>query len=145
MRKAVNCKFCHNPITVEIDDDYAALGDPFKLVSFACCNRCADLREERRLVTDRIRKVAMAYASVTKKTDATKQATRNSLLKLCQQYARLVAAFHGKEGSAFDEASVDLMLEQPHKWGEILSRYWKMYREWEAQERVKESEAALML
>ena len=62
MKHATHCKFCKSPITIEIDDEYSKLGDPFKLIGMASCNRCADLRTERRCLEGKIKRVCMILA-----------------------------------------------------------------------------------
>lgn len=132
MRHATTCKFCKNPITVTIDDDYAELGDPLKLLGLAACNTCADLRVERRGLE---RKIAFACNQVLRagKMDDDERAEHaKGLSELLQEYAKMIARWHGKEGSCWDEAIVDAILSNPIKWGEVLGRLWTMYRQWES-------------
>lgn len=139
MRHALNCKFCKKPISVEVDDDYAKLGDPYKILPLGCCNRCADLRERRRVLADKVRRTANAFGVLHKPSKAAVEDARMVLSNLCHKYAKLIAEWHGQEGECWDDTVVDAILETPNCWGEVLGRLWTMYRQW-----AKEQEAAML-
>lgn len=136
MRHATTCKFCHNPITIEVDAEYAELGDPLKLLPLAACNQCADLRVERRFLEDRIRKAAMIFAAIRKPGDEAKQVARVNFTSLCTRYARMIARWHRVEGMSWDQAIVDQMMERPEQWPDTLSQMWKMFSQWREQQEV---------
>lgn len=142
MKHSTHCKFCKMPITVEIDDDYAALGDPYKLVEKASCNACADVRVLRRVLEDRISRLATVYVSMLKPSEAFKASTRKSMTKLLESYARMIARHHRCDGMAFDEECVNVVMEHPSKWAEVLTGLWRMYRDWE---RSREAETKMLL
>jgi hypothetical protein len=143
MNFSTNCKFCQNPITVAVDDDYAKMGDPYKLLPKACCNECSDVRVVRRLLEERIGRVATVYAAMHRPSETTQANTRKNLAKLCEAYARVIARMKRVEGMAWDEASVDTIMENPSKWAEVLSTLWKMFRQWQAQQ-VRQAEADML-
>jgi hypothetical protein len=130
MKHATNCKFCQLPITVEVDDEYAALGDPYKLLPFAACNRCADLRVTRGVLEERVKHACLGLFQ--KKGKVSKEAmdrTRQMLVKLTQGYATMIARWHHKEGMAWDEECVNLLMDRPQFWNKILAELWHLFRD----------------
>lgn len=134
MRHATTCKFCRKPITLEIDDAYAELGDPYKLLSLAACNECADVRELRRLLEDRVRKLAMTVAAMHHPKPEEIASVRKNLLVLCEKYSRMIARWHRMEGMAFDAAVVDDILNRPDQWPVALRGLWGMFRIWKREQ-----------
>lgn len=132
MNHALNCKFCHRPITVQIDDSYSELGDPFKILSLACCNRCSDLRVERRRLSEKISRICRKV-SIHKSSEAQEE-YREILVKLTQRYANLIAKFHDKDGMCWDDAIVESLMDNPEQWPSILSQMWKSFQQ--SQERL---------
>lgn len=137
MNHSTHCKFCHKPITVEVDDDYAKLGDPYKLLQKAACNACADVRMLRRVLEERISRVSTVYAAIHHPSDSVKINTRKSISKLLQAYCRMIARWNRLEGMAFDEAAVDTLMEHPSQWAEVLSNLWKVFRHWQQQRELE--------
>jgi hypothetical protein len=127
MKIGASCKFCKKPITLTIDDSYNAVSDPMKLIPLASCNRCSDLRVERRVLEKKIEFICM-MRHLDKKLALSKFAEhRAALEKLCQQYANMIARWHNKEGMAWDDACLDQIMEQPKQWSDVVSRLWKMF------------------
>lgn len=130
MNHATNCKFCKMPITVEIDDAYAELGDPYKLLPMACCNRCADLRLTRGVLEGKIKHACLGLFQ--KKGMASREVvtrTREVLTKLTQGYATMIARWNHKEGMAWDEECVNMMMDKPEYWHKILAELWNLFRD----------------
>lgn len=140
---ALHCKFCQKPISVTVDDDYAKLGDPYKILPLACCNRCGDLREQRRALTDRVRRAANAFGAIHHPSENTVESARKGIGGLCKKYAELIAEWHNKDGCCWDEAVVETILANPNQWGEVLGRLWTMYRQW-AKEQETQAEAMML-
>ena len=126
MNHATTCKFCNRPITVEIDDTYSELGDSLKLLPMASCNRCADLRVERRMIEDAVKSTAMRLHRSDRTTETINQ-SRDSFIKLTQKYANLIARWNGMDGGAWDIEGVELLLDKPDHWSKILGEFWKMF------------------
>lgn len=140
MKYATHCKFCKKPITIQIDDSYDALGDPLKILPLAACNACADLRVLRRNLEKTIATICNRLIFSSGKADAAVlQKSRTALTHWTKEYAKMVAQFHGTDGSCWDEAIVETILESPNQWGEVLGRLWTMYRQW-----AKEQEPAML-
>lgn len=129
MRYATNCKFCKKPITLEVDDDYHKMGDPHNLIPGAACNSCADVRELRRRLTDKINSMSAFFQRLYRSMNETdKLAARERLEKILKKYANVIARLHGKDGMAWDDAFVEEFLKHPELCNEIVSRMWKVYR-----------------
>lgn len=143
MKHATNCKFCKRPITVTVDDYYAEMGDPYKLLAKASCNTCADVRQLRRVLEDRISRQATAFAAMHRPSEAAKGLARKNLTRLCEAYAKMIARWHRTEGMAFDEEVVNTMLDRPDKWAECLSGLWRMFKQWQ-RDKGQETESMLL-
>lgn len=133
MKVSLNCKFCKLPITVEIDDEYAQTHDRFKLLSYAACNHCADVRETRRSLTERIKRAAFAFAAMSNRKEADKDRARKIFSKLLTLYAANIAKSHRMEGMVWDDAVVEDMMECPGKWPDVLSLMHNMFNDWKRQ------------
>lgn len=134
MKHATNCKFCQRPITVEIDDTYAGLGDPFKILSFATCNRCSDLRVERRRLEYHLRRVCSGLEILKSAKVVIPDKARANLVAITRQYAEMVSRWNNMKGMLWEEAIVDALLQDPHHWGDIIGRLWRMHKDWRQHE-----------
>lgn len=129
MKHATNCKFCRKPITIEIDDSYAELGDPHKLIPMAACNSCADIRVERRVLESKIKYSCMNRLSTKRPSEEYLNKFRNLMEKLMKDYASMIARFHFMSGMSWDDECLEAIMEHPENWNEVLSRLWKMFRD----------------
>lgn len=130
MRHATHCKFCKAPITVEIDDEYSKLSDPYKLIPMAVCSPCSDIRVLRRKLERKVQIVCRVFQMAGKNaTDELSEKTKKSLTALTQDYASMICRWHKLEGMAWDEECVSQLMEHPERWGEILGHLWKMFRQ----------------
>lgn len=129
MKHGTNCKFCQNPITVEIDDAYANLGDPFKLIKIACCDRCADLRVERRMLEDKVRKVCRVRELDPKLAKTREQSHRSTLEKLLKQYSNMIARWHYLSGMCWDDRATETIMDHPEAWNSVLATLWKIFKD----------------
>jgi hypothetical protein len=119
------CKFCHLPITLEIDSGYAELGDPLKLLQFACCNRCADLRTDKRRLTAALVSLANEIALIKRSDDLALTVARERLVRVTQAYCGLVADWHNHPFTKWDEQLVTAIMENPKGLGPIIGRLWR--------------------
>jgi hypothetical protein len=133
MNHGINCKFCQKPISIEVDDDYAALGDPNGLLPLACCNPCADIRNDRRRIETAIARVCAAVSSLSRSEEREREIARGALVKLTKAYAEMIARWHHVSGGAWDEEGVSLLMDKPRHWPQIIGIYWQMFREWQHQ------------
>lgn len=130
MNHACNCKFCGKNMVVEIDNDYAELGDPFKLLQYAACNHCADLRERKRTLDQGIRKICISLTRCSMKDlKAATSFAKTQLDALTRKYAVLVSDWYNKSGYLWDEEFPTMMLEKPERVNDILTQYWKTFKQ----------------
>lgn len=127
MTYPTTCKFCQQPLSIEVDDSYPADEDPAKLLPLAACNRCADARVAKYTIEGKIRRVCAWWAAAGKKADPS--GTRHTLTKLTQDYAKMICRWHDREGMAWDEEIVNLLMDKPEEWSAILGSMWRFYRQ----------------
>lgn len=136
MKHAITCKFCHKPITVEIDDDFAKMWPELgkKLLAAASCNRCADLRVEKRHLEAKIKRAAMIL-HLSSKRDRAKlvESLRETFIEYTKQYANMIARWNNRDGMVWDEEVVNQIMEHPDNFGEFLGRLWRMFQSWQKQ------------
>lgn len=125
---AAKCRFCGKNLTLEIAPDYDEERSPVKLIKLAACNRCADLRQERRHLEDTIRTICSRTTQLgqTKITDSNSQ---KAVKTVCEAYTKLVARWYGFDGSAWDDAFPDAIISAPDQWQRAVSNYWKVFRQ----------------
>lgn len=129
MRKETTCKFCRKPVFIEIDDEYAKLGDPMNLIRLAACNRCADLRDEKRKLEDKINVLCtwLLQLSEPGRIKARDKALA-SFTRVTEKYASLVASWLNGQ-KYFDSSFPESLFNRPDDWPNIISAYWKICRE----------------
>lgn len=128
MNHGTTCKFCKKPITVEIDDDYSKLHDPLKLLPIAACNRCADLRVERRKLESKVKITAMMLALAGKhRTNELESKCRSVLDALLKQYANMIARWNYMQGMSWDEECIAVIMEHPDQWATVLKTLWQIF------------------
>jgi len=115
------CKFCGKPLNLQIDDDYDRTHDRFKIVGHACCDRCAKLRETRRILTETIAKVISAMGADRSRGNL--DDCRNGLIKLTKRYVRMVSEWTDTQVQ-WEEEIVNAIMDRPARCGEILKRLW---------------------
>jgi hypothetical protein len=126
MKVPATCKFCHKPLTLTVDDSYAEMGDPFKLMKLACCNRCGDYYTARRQAVDKVHRTAMKlFGGAVKKEELPKY--REILAGLVKHYMRLYSDYKDLPMPDWDEAIVDDMLSKPGNYGLILEQIPRMF------------------
>lgn len=128
MRVEAKCKFCHKPVTLTIDDDYAATGDRFKLIQLCACNRCSDYYSARRLLFGKIKEQAMKlFSGYVKKDDKPK--VREILTELVKRYMRLLSDFKRCPMPDWDESLVEGILGSPGNYSLVLAEIPKMMQQ----------------
>jgi hypothetical protein len=137
MKHATNCKFCKKPITVTIDDAYAELGDPLNLIRIASCNECADIRVERRKLEGKIGFACDRVVRAGKMDEEERLEHYDGLRKLTQEYAGMISRWHHKEGLAWEEEVVRVIIDNPKQWREVISKLWTMFAQWQRKENEK--------
>ncbi len=128
MKYGTNCKFCKKPITIEIDDAYAELGDPYKLLPMAACNRCADLRVQKRNIEGQLGSLCASISVAKGSKDGMPKNAKSNVERLTKIYASLIARWNNLDGMAWEPGIVDAIIADPHHWGDISHRMWQMCR-----------------
>jgi hypothetical protein len=128
MTKDVVCKFCKKPVTLTVSDDYAQLGDPFKIMAMAACNQCVDKREEHRALQERIKLACMNYYS-SPFSKVLSDNTRAVLERHIRKYNGLVSKWISSDELDYDPAVVDALMENPTRWLDTLKRVWVVARQ----------------
>lgn len=128
MNVTATCKFCRKSLNLTIDDDYGALGDPFRLIPLAACNHCADFRSKRRVVYQTMKKITwILIAGMVKRGTEEYEQSKDSIRQLCKRYLRLIADYRKLPIPDWDEAILESILSQPTKWQETLGRMNGMF------------------
>lgn len=119
-----NCKFCSKPLTLKIDPEYAALGDSLKLIRLASCNDCADARESMRSCVDSIAKACRKWGIASDEVQKSARiVTRDKLTKLVVRYLEHLEKVRRKASPGFDKEVIELLLEHPDRWPDILKQF----------------------
>lgn len=130
MNHTTTCRFCHKPITLEIDDDYAALGDPLNVLKLAACDHCAVLRVNRKRLEEKIQR-ACSYLEFLGTSDAKQRSIlRNILLSLSRKYGQLIVSWHNETGNFDSPVIAAKLADDPSNWKEHLSEYWSIFPQW---------------
>jgi hypothetical protein len=127
----ITCKFCHKPLSVEVDDDYSKAGDPLKLLPMACCNECSDLRERRRVLHGWFAVLinkAILLQPGSKDYEHDREKLRTSVTAAVRAYLRLISSWLMMPPIQFDEGIVEDFITNPRNAGKILGILWKMAR-----------------
>lgn len=128
MTHGLNCKFCQKPISVEVDDDYAALGDPYKILHLACCNFCGEVREERRKIYDKLKR-ALTWLEVAGDSKTVRDNSAELLTILTKRLMRLIGKWYAVPDLIWEEAIVDQIMAGPKKAHVVLASMWRMGKE----------------
>jgi hypothetical protein len=138
MNHDTTCKFCHMPLTLTIDDGYPADLDPHQLIQIAACNSCADARVARRVIEAKLGRVCYQYSILPiAKRDETRANVAAVLTKLTKDYASMIARWHKFQGQVWDQEAVNLLLDKPERWTDIISMLWKLFRDWQKEKHAK--------
>lgn len=134
-----SCKFCHRPVTIQIDDSYDEHGDIHKLIPMCSCNRCADLRVARRVLWYKLLRVCRNLQMLGQSDTKERETYRKILIILTKNYAQLIARWNGMEGMVWEEEVVNAIMAKPMDWPDIVNRLWRMFKLWQEQQRQAES------
>lgn len=133
MNYSTSCKFCKRPITVEVDDDYAKLGDPYKILPLACCNHCGDVRVMKRNLEDQLKAQCYSIQLLKSAKVPIPDKAKSNLELLTKEYATMVSKWNFSEGMLWDEGIVDALCANPQGWGNIIGRIWRIHKNWQQQ------------
>jgi hypothetical protein len=116
------------PITITIDDEYATMGDPFKLLKFATCNRCADYFVTRNRLRDAIARVCGVLTLVRGAGHEQEKESRmvckisDKLEQLTKDYAQAVSTYYRTQ-TLWDIEFVNMLMDRPEMVNSVLDHY----------------------
>ncbi len=129
MKHSTACKFCKKALLIEIDDDYSNLGDFLKILPFAACNRCADLRIRRRNIEDAIKRAVIPVIVAGHKcTPESRSKMKSALIVLTKKYTAMIADWMGSTSPWWEMDIVDSIADNPSNWTAFLGQCWKLYK-----------------
>lgn len=111
------CKFCERPLSIEVDSEYAGLGDPYKLLELLSCQRCSALRVRQRNIVNGLKIVSAPDFERDRKEPGE---------RLLRAYCTLISEWLGIEPAL--EWQPELLAEYlrcPGEPGPILGKIWK--------------------
>jgi hypothetical protein len=115
---------------VEVDDEYAALGDPYKLLRFGSCNLCADLREERRGIYERIAR-CLTWLQVAGDSKIVRESCSGLLVIHTKRLTKLIAKWYAVPNLPWEECLVEQIMSNPAKASVVFGFMWKTGREFQ--------------
>ncbi len=124
------CKFCGKDVFPGINNEYETEKDPLKILNFVACNTCADLREKRRSLEEKVFKECFLLLQKRKKKSAQSdvEAAKNILRPLTQSYCKLIVDWHNMRGIIWEETMVDMLVENPGNCRNLLRDIWHAFR-----------------
>lgn len=127
-----NCKFCRLKSAVEIDDTDHIMFQVDKWKPLLCCNRCADYMVAKRTLIDKVASASVLLSrSRLSETGATllkvEAAIRERFTVLTKLFATLVCDYYRKQ-NVWEEAFVDMLMDCPDKFWQIVQQYAKGIR-----------------
>lgn len=116
MRVAYNCKFCHKPGFLDIDDNAIAHDAAERWFPMLCCDRCGNFRERLRNLRGAVAKRCNALIA-NPKEDA-----RSDFERLTKKICSLVCD-HYRVQDTWRSDFVDLLIEKPRYRDKFISSY----------------------
>lgn len=130
MKVMTECKICRKPLVVEMDGEYAELGDPNHLIPMATHNRCFDLWLRGDQLHVAFSKICMSIeiAVIHNPKHDTSQ-YRPALEALTKAYCKWMCDSYRLSGTDWDEEMVNIILDKPGRWHKVLDIYRRQFRE----------------
>ena|SRR5437879_1511101 len=119
------CKFCGMALSLQVDSEYADFGDPLKLARMSSCNRCADMRTDRRRLTHALVKACNSSAAIPRSDAPAREAAVARIRKALQGYCALIADWRNHPFTSFTDELVDEVMDKPNSLGSVVSRLWR--------------------
>lgn len=123
------CKICGKGLHLEIDDTYAAMGDPHGLIKLAACNNCADFREEELRIYRASRVFAIRLVNRVLSTPPERDYAKEQFEKFVKRYMRILADRFGIDLPNYDPQIVDWIMEKPENYNGYLRQVKTMFRQ----------------
>jgi hypothetical protein len=124
MEHKTHCKHCRAEITLIIDDEYAQMSDPHKLIPSAVCNTCGDILVAKAKFERKIQRACTALQLLPATASHDRQDLRGVLFGLTQKFCQLNAAWRRLDHSPWGDHIVKALMKHPEEWGQTLSQVW---------------------
>jgi hypothetical protein len=121
------CKFCQRPVSLVISDDYP--GVFAALVPLAACNRCSDLKERERRITEALESACARVLGNRRPSKEWLEKERDIMTKLSKAYVRFVGEWCGVPELGWEEDLVNQLMEHPAQIGAITRTIWTTARD----------------
>jgi len=117
-----HCKFCGVPLRLDVDDDYAALGDPHKLIPLASCDRCADFRVKRRMLFERIASAVRLMCLMSSQDNQGKELAQDAIRMLLKRWLKLLSEYRHCNAPEWDESLLEAIVAKPQNLWDAVRR-----------------------
>lgn len=128
MKIDYKCKYCGRPGQAESDDDDSTMFQVEKWKPILACNRCADFMDQKGRLFDKIKTVCIFLIQSEKltgdKASKIESIAREKLTTLTKSLATL-ACGHYRLQNVWDNEFVNMLIDQPRRWGHIAYHYVK--------------------
>jgi len=127
MIQAAHCQFCSKELLLQIDDDYAAIGDSLGLLKLATCDRCTRLAESKRDLRNKIQRTAagLLWMRASGITEEQTEKIRAILGHMIRKWISLSAEWRQSVTEAtFDPVMIEQIMEAPADVNYILRKIW---------------------
>lgn len=115
MIKASKCKVCGKPITLNIDDDYAELGDPYKLEKLGTCDKCVAQHALQQKMNTALERISAMLRIVGNDVEE-RPALLGKAEKILKAYLRLISTKEKlREELPWDDTILDKYAAHPEK------------------------------
>lgn len=128
MKQSTHCRFCHIPMSVDIDENYDRTGDPLQIMKLATCNRCADLRTRFNGIRNAIKNLCMVLVQTNKLSEEDQEKTTRAMTVLFERYAKLIADWNKVPIPTIDPTVIKTLIANPGRFEIFLRNIWDQYR-----------------
>lgn len=112
---AAKCKICGRELVLELAANYPADKDPMKLLPYATCDRCYDLRDRRIKIQESIKR--LCYKLELGKLDDTQTGRiLRAIEALTKEFSRYCTDLLRRPHRASTAHLVSAIMEQPTRW-----------------------------
>lgn len=128
---AVNCKVCKKPFHVEVDPDYADMGDPQNLFPLATCNRCYDYILNRRKAMVLIFKRCDEYAAAKAAKNLTEEKEskfKRDIMNYVTWFCDITENYYNRKEPDLKSDLTDQLIDNPGHTDTIFKAYMHAFR-----------------
>lgn len=134
MKLPTECRYCHKPLEIEVDDAYAGLasaegvgplGDPMRLIKLASCSECAALRVERRELEEQIAQCANLLFCLDDRDSRQREQLSKILGLLTDAYQNLITKWLNVEALHWESDPKQAIVRNPRESEKVLKQLWQ--------------------